>query len=48
MTGLRGALDISILTGTDWDATSRGFTNDCEEQHFNEPLDRGYNWQFDV
>ncbi|GAA0941279.1 hypothetical protein GCM10009554_32770 [Kribbella koreensis] len=48
LTGLRGSLGITIRTGSDWDPTGRGFTRACEEETFNEPLDRGYNWQFTI
>lgn len=46
--GKRGSLGIAIRTGSDWDARGRGFTRGCEEESFNEPLDRGYDWQFTI
>ncbi|MEV8376070.1 hypothetical protein AB0P21_25245 [Kribbella sp. NPDC056861] len=46
--GLRGAILISIRTGRDWDAAGRGFTADCEETAFTEPLASGYVWSFKV
>jgi hypothetical protein len=32
----------------DWDAAGRGFTRECDEEQFKEPLERGLDWRIEI